>query len=498
MNTSISKILNEASIPSPPSVAAQILDLVSRSDSTMDDLADIIKTDPKLAGKIIAYCNSPIVGSRREIGDLSQAVVILGMRTVRLISLSFSLLETQNDLGFDYQGFWRNSLATAIASQLCAEYSDASASEAFLQGLVLNVGAIGLANTYPNEYVELMSQLKAIDIDREVEVFRVHRYAVGAALLEKWCFPQHMIDQLGEFNPDNLTDTTRPFRLAQLLAELIINKDVLPQQIEDAKGRASEWFNIDSTGFGELYDKMLTYWSSYESLFKFESVPYASIEDLEAKAKEFLVATAMGIEIELQEANAEVEELEKDVIRDSLTQLKNRHAYDTEFEATFELHRRQDQSFGLLVIDIDHFKSMNDTHGHAAGDEVLKQVAATLKDKCRIYDTVYRYGGEEFVAVIANCDSEIVDKAAERFRAAIEELTIPFEEKVLNVTISIGACWAQPGAFESTDELFKLGDANLYQAKKTGRNRCVSRSVTSALNPTTTPDKTQSQTPNLV
>ncbi len=475
MNTSLSRILNQESIPSPPTVAAQILDLVSQSESTMDDLARIIRTDPKLAGKIIAYCNSPIVGSRREIGDLSQAVVILGMRTVRLISLSFSLLETQNDLGFDYQSFWRSSLATAIASQLVAECSNNNPSEAFLQGLLLNIGAIGLANTYPDEYAQLMSQSGTIDLERENEIFRVHRYTVGAKLLEKWCFPQGMIDQLDQFDPTELTETTRPFRLAQLLAELIINEDVLPMQIDVARGLANEWFKIDSAGFAELYEKMLSHWKSYEALFKFESAPYESIDDLENRAKQYLVETAIGIEVDRQKATAEVEELEKDITKDSLTQLKNRRAYDSEINRAFDLHRRQELSFGLLVIDIDHFKSMNDTDGHAAGDQVLRQVGLILKEKCRIYDTVYRYGGEEFVAVIADCCPATLEMIAQRFRIAVEGLRIPFEEKTLKVTVSIGVCLAESGEIESTDQLFKFADACLYQAKKSGRNCCVTR-----------------------
>ncbi len=496
MNMSIEKILNEASIPSPPTVAAQILDLVGRSDSTMDDLADVIKTDPKLAGKIIAYCNSPMIGGRREIGDLSQAVVILGMRTVRLISLSFSLLETQDDQGFDYENFWRNSLATAISSQLIAEVARKNGSEAFLQGLVMNVGAIGLANAYPDEYADLDANQPTVDVSKETELFGVHRYELGAKLLEKWCFPEQMIEQIAEFNPDELTASTRPLRFAQLMADLVISESVVPAQIESAREAAMEWFGIDSDGFAEFYNNMLTHWSGYESLFNFETVPYESIEDLETQAKEFLVVAAMGIEVERQEASAEVEELEKDVIRDALTQLKNRHAYDTEIEETFELHWRQKQSFGLLVIDIDHFKAMNDNNGHAAGDEVLRQVAAVLTDKCRIYDSVYRYGGEEFVVIISNCGLDIVDKAAERFRASVETLEIPYEDKVLKVTISLGACWAEYGKYESPQELFKTADANLYKAKESGRNRCVSHSA-SLLNPTIpTPAPTESMMPN--
>ena len=473
MNASLSKILNQKSLPSLPTVAAQILDLVARSDSTLDELTNIVRTDPQLAGKILKYCNSPVIGSRREIGDLSQAVVILGMRTVRLISLSFSLVDMENDLGFDYQKFWRDSLSTAIASQLVAEHTNNNPNESFLQGLMLNVGAIGLANTYPDEYAEMISKTPTIDLDKETAVFRVHRYIVGARLLEKWCLPKHMIELLEQFNPAELTAETRPFYLAQLIAELVTKENVLPTEIDEIRELANEWFSIDETGFSDLYDRMLVLWSSYGNLFELTAIRSESLEVLEERAKQYLVAAAMGLEQELQEANAEVEDLEKDMMRDSLTQLKNRRAYDSEIVETHRLHQREKQSFGLLVIDIDHFKAINDTHGHAAGDQVLREVGRTLKERCRIYDTVYRYGGEEFVAVVANCSTELVEMIAQRFREAIEELRISFEGKTLNVTVSLGACVAEVGMEESTDELFKIADARLYRAKEAGRNCCI-------------------------
>ena len=117
----------------------------------------------------------------------------------------------------------------------------------------------------------------------------------------------------------------------------------------------------------------------------------------------------------------------------------------------------------------DHFKSINDTYGHAAGDDVLREVGKTLQEKCRKYDTVYRYGGEEFVAVVLDCNLDSITHVANRFRETIEDLAIESEQQTLRVTISLGACWVENGDCGSLEGLFKAADTQLYEAKQTGR-----------------------------
>ncbi|MGB7343823.1 MAG: GGDEF domain-containing protein [Pirellulaceae bacterium] len=476
MNDILETILRNPSIPSPPTVAARILELVAQPETKMDELAEVLGADPKVSARIIAYCNSPVVGSRREIASLSQAVVILGMRTVRLISLSFSILDTRDDKGFDYESFWRRSLATAIAAQLVAERSNGNPGESFLQGLVLSVGEIGLANAFPVKYSDLVgSENRMVNIADETSAFGLNRYDVGARLLEKWNFPTRMVNLLNEFDPRDLDHRTKPFRLAQLLAELLIGKNILPRQIDEVGELAKKWFEIDAIDFARLYEQMAMQWKSYEALFQFESVPFESLSDLESQAKQLLIASAIGMENQILAANDELRELKESSQIDVLTKLKNRQAYESEVPGVVDYHRRQLKSFGILVIDIDHFKSINDTYGHAAGDIVLQQVGECLKQNCRKYDTVYRYGGEEFVALIVDCNAPAIEAIANRFRTAIEALRIEFEQVSLQVTVSVGVCWAGDGKVESLDELFRIADAQLYDAKKAGRNCCVLR-----------------------
>jgi diguanylate cyclase (GGDEF)-like protein len=125
------------------------------------------------------------------------------------------------------------------------------------------------------------------------------------------------------------------------------------------------------------------------------------------------------------------------------------------------------------MLDIDRFKQINDTHGHLAGDVVLKKVALILSSLVRAEDTVGRYGGEEFVIVVRSTSSKGAAQLAERVRAAVEKTRTPFAELVLQATVSAGVACLLDLPFEwSVAALIACADARLYQAKASGRN-CV-------------------------
>ena len=122
-----------------------------------------------------------------------------------------------------------------------------------------------------------------------------------------------------------------------------------------------------------------------------------------------------------------------------------------------------------MVLDLDHFKQVNDTHGHDVGDEVLRAVARCLKDLTRYHDVVARMGGEEFAIVAPNMNNESLVKLAERIRRAVGALTIESSNVNIRVTISVGlSIW---NGRESAEEFYRRADKMLYEAKRLGRNR---------------------------
>jgi diguanylate cyclase (GGDEF)-like protein len=135
--------------------------------------------------------------------------------------------------------------------------------------------------------------------------------------------------------------------------------------------------------------------------------------------------------------------------------------------------QRYQRDVALLLLDIDHFKNVNDTYGHPAGDAVLREVTKRLQTDVRPYDAVGRYGGEEFLILLPGCNGTETREKAERLRESIFRTPVPTASGILNVTMSIGAVasgdW--PEAFAS--QILQMADLALYRAKEEGRNRTV-------------------------
>ena len=161
-------------------------------------------------------------------------------------------------------------------------------------------------------------------------------------------------------------------------------------------------------------------------------------------------------------------------VKDGLTGLYNRRCLDERLQAEVAHARRQDSPLFTLIVDIDHFKRVNDTFGHLAGDEVIRSIADLVKGQVRCEDLVARYGGEEFVLVVRNPTRESAGLLAERLRKAVEAMEVLFDDQSLKVTVSIGVsglCTQDVGF--SAVGLLADADQALYQAKDGGRNRVV-------------------------
>jgi len=181
-----------------------------------------------------------------------------------------------------------------------------------------------------------------------------------------------------------------------------------------------------------------------------------------------------GIELFTDMSNVEanelrVKELERLALLDKLTELANRHYLENEIEARLHDLSRNNIPFGVLFMDIDHFKTFNDTYGHNVGDKVLQLVAKTFVANARPYDLYGRWGGEEFVAIIRNVSSQDLEKKGNRIRALVQSSCLMHETEKLSVTISIGVTMARGN--DTLDTLIKRADDHLYQSKQAGRNR---------------------------
>jgi diguanylate cyclase (GGDEF)-like protein len=192
-----------------------------------------------------------------------------------------------------------------------------------------------------------------------------------------------------------------------------------------------------------------------------------------SEAKQLLAVTVTE-QISLALANIELREtLHDQSIRDPLTSLFNRRYLSEFLEREVQRVKRQQTTLGVVMLDVDRFKVLNDTCGHEAGDRVLRALSVYLQDNIRGSDVACRYGGEEFLLVLPDANLEVTTHRAEQLRAGIKQLRIEYEGQVLdNVTVSVGvACFPNHG--ETPDEVIQAADAALYRAKQQGRDRTI-------------------------
>jgi len=181
----------------------------------------------------------------------------------------------------------------------------------------------------------------------------------------------------------------------------------------------------------------------------------------------------------LQDQARELERLNREFFEtgrvDALTGIANRLRMQEDLRAVAARIERFGDGFSIALFDIDHFKLYNDTLGHVAGDDVLRSVARALAGACRSGDTVYRYGGEEFLAILGTPNVDLASVIVDRMRVAVEECAIahPRSDTSPSVTISAGVASLLTGGSGTVDEALRRADKALFAAKQSGRNRVV-------------------------
>ncbi len=175
----------------------------------------------------------------------------------------------------------------------------------------------------------------------------------------------------------------------------------------------------------------------------------------------------------LQDGQIQAQELLRfQATHDQLTGVLNRAEIMETLRRELGRAARAKTATGLMILDIDHFKNINDTYGHLTGDAVLKEVTQRITRAVRGYDSVGRYGGEEFVIVLPGCSRDQIEQGAERVRSAVDDGPVLISESKVSVTVSIGAAVIANGSVSDT-EMLAAADNALYRAKAIGRNRTV-------------------------
>jgi diguanylate cyclase len=193
------------------------------------------------------------------------------------------------------------------------------------------------------------------------------------------------------------------------------------------------------------------------------------LKDADSKIAELQMSVHSYTE-EINKVTRRANELEKEVLLDPLLHISNRRAYDLKILESMRNYHHTGQSFGVIMIDVDHFKNINDQFGHQAGDRCLQELVKLVEGCVRKTDFLARYGGEELVVIVPGCTAEETQKIAEKIRGTIDRTRFYYQDQVIRFTISLGVTTAQPADTDGGN-LFVRVDEAMYHAKRGGRNR---------------------------
>lgn len=488
----VERLRHCTSLPSPPGVAAQIIELSNDPTSDLGKLADTVSVDPALSAKILRIANSPLYAWSGKVENLRQALGLLGFNATLTLALSFCLVKTlrsKGDKGMDYSLFWRRSLAAATCCRVLGSYLRIGArEELFLAGLLQDIGMLALDKAVPELYENLGQeqtnhrQIQAL----EQEALGADHAAVGAWLLQDWHLPRHFqfavagshhpesIESPGEYQP--LIDCVA---VSGAIADIWSHDDREQASLEAAE-LAGTRLHIRSSDLRSILDAVTIEVQEAGTLFEIDVGPSNFIEAISEQAKEILTlrnleVTQIATELHrtTQRLESRARELEEASRRDGLTGVYSRAYLDQNLSKEFDQAKGHGRPISIAFVDLDQFKTVNDTYGHQAGDEVLENVARLLISNTRMGDIVARYGGEEFVIVLPGTGAAgakvIAERLVKAFRISRHDIGSGL---ALAVTVSIGlVTQGENHEFDSADAFLRAADDALYSAKHNGRNR---------------------------
>ncbi len=492
-------IINQnVNLPSPPAIAVKILNTVKKDDADLSELGDIISSDPALTAKMLKVANSGIFSRNGNISNISRAMTVLGTNLIKNIALSFIIAENFSSgcqQEFDIDTFWQRSVTAAVAAEMIAKQIGYTDDDIFVAAILQDIGTLIIALTKKDEYSKLLLEADNSDTsiwDMESDKFGFNHLQVGYALLTSWNLPESITEPvLYHHHPDQCVSerskSAKILKYSSQLADIYCLREIA-EKARQLQHDLVEEFGFSMAQACELLDEAAI--NSKEMLINFELEddqirPYSALlqEANEALGQLHLSNEQMLLEMtdakhkaerlaaELQDANTRLKEL---VYRDGLTGLYNHRFFQESLENELSRAKRYQTSVSLILFDVDHFKNVNDSHGHPAGDLVLMNIARAVSSAVRPSDIVARYGGEEFAVILPETSAAGAKVFAARLRRCVEGIATLVEGQLIYVTISAGTTTFTNSSTQiSKNILIETADRGLYTAKQSGRNQVI-------------------------
>jgi len=491
-STLIDRLRQADQLPTAPGVALRIVELNRQDDVDIDQLTALLGQDPALAARVIKTANSSMFGIPREVTSLRQAVLVLGLRTVNLLALSFSVLATTKGgarADFSYPEFWTQTGACAMGMRILAEKTAKRlCDEAFLVGLLCQFGRLVLAECAPAEYGAVLTRLREVErplFEIEREELDTDYAELGGQLLDTWGLPADVCLAIRyHLEPHEVPEgSVQARRLAEIANVAACCASILTgaQRDSDIEGfvsAAESFFAFDRSTCNDVLIEIQQALPLVGETLGLDIEDEAQLLEIRQRATELLLRESLALQHQVKTVHDEMGELEREKAElkqrartDALTGLLNRGCFDQTLEAARQAVAASETSVGLLLIDLDHFKRVNDEHGHAAGDALLRAAADAVVAAVGSRGECFRYGGEELAVICRGLSVDRLRALSEQVRTEISARRVQIREATLSRTASVGGCWAPAGLeFAATSRLLELADRQLYAAKDAGRD----------------------------
>jgi diguanylate cyclase (GGDEF)-like protein len=482
-------------IPSPPSIAVRILDAVKKDETSFNELANIISSDPALSAKILMVANSSFYSVAREIDSIPKALSILGTNTLKNLALSFVIakdLRGSAEDGFDFDFFWKRALTAAVSADILSPIISDKNEDMFVTGLLQDIGILIMYLCRKDDYLRVLDEKRASSLtveESERKVFGFDHQELGSEVLKKWGIPDTIYQPIcyhHRYNdiPQKLQITSHLLLLSDKMSS-VYHGTRSAEKIQDIKKILCGDYGVVEDDLESIIDSVANKSVEILSFFEIDPGNMKPFSQIFQEANEELGKLNLSYEqliVELKQAKEKAENFAQELkkanerlrdmaFKDGLTGLYNHRYFQDLMDSELSRAIRYKRPFSLIMLDLDHFKKINDKYGHPVGDLVLKEVSKTIKITVRDSDIAARYGGEEFAIVLPETELKGAAMAAERLRKAIEQLEIDSKGCRIDVTVSVGVTCYHPTIEKiEKSEILAEADNALYNSKNKGRN----------------------------
>lgn len=485
----------DAALPIPPHGALAVVKAAGDPNAQMARVAQVVSAEPTLTAALLRLVNSAAYGVGRPIGTVQQASMYLGTRAIRNIAVHHVVRSAlaKVDVGaFDTRRFWEDSLRRAVVAQILARragFSDPG--EAFTVGLLQDLGTLVLAVRFPaaaSALQEAQSKPGAVRLAVEARLCGETHPTAFSVVGRAWGLPHDLLDiVLAHHDPDVVPADRERARLLEICRVADLVADVV--QVDGNEGtlcRANDALaglpSREPITLDGLLDEVVGHMAKVAADLDVQIGAQPSWDALILRASRAMMqmnenyeSLTRRLEVTLSERNRAMSELQRanealyDLAHtDALTRVLNRRAFRTAVETQ---HAEGPWPAALLMIDIDHFKSVNDRFGHACGDDVIAEVARRCKCAVRPQDPVGRLGGEEFAVMLPSCVASEATSVADRLCSAVRAEPVHCRDGTeVPVTVSVGGS-AMHACTGHVDDWLRQADRALYESKGSGRDR---------------------------